>query len=83
MWRRALATPFWKGSAPTISTSGRLAAWAAMCSPPPNPTSSQASAAPGISVRGSKACAGGRRDGSRLSISAAWRGLIGRDLMRP
>jgi hypothetical protein len=49
MWRSALAAPLRKGSAPITSTSGRRAAWAAMCSPPPKPISSQASAASGAS----------------------------------
>jgi hypothetical protein len=54
-----------------------------MCSPPPKPISSQTSSACGARSRGSNGAWGARICGSKVSTRAAWRGLIGRDLIRP
>ncbi len=64
--RRALATPFRKGSRPMIRTSARAPAGAAMCSPPPKPISSQVSLASGIRVAGVERACGARICGSRV-----------------
>ena len=62
----ACATPLRNGSAPMKPTSGWARAWAARCSPPPKPISSQTSAqSPGMSEPGSKAAWPSRKVSTR------------------